>query len=333
MIRRTLIAFAAVCCLTGTVFSRAQAETVDIRIARQFGLNYLPLMVMERERLVEKHAAALGIPDVKVTWLQFGGSNSMNDALISEGLDFAAGGVAPVIKIWDRTRAGIGVRGVAALGTMPIYLNTRNPAVRTVADFTDKDKIALPAVRVSIQAILLQMAALKALGNRTALDRLTVSMKHPDAMAALLSGRTEITAHFANPPYQELELKTPGVHRVLSSFDVMGPSSLNCVYTTKKVHDGKPRVYKAVLDALTEAVTFINADKHRAAKIYAEMTKSHVDDGAIERILNDPNFTVTIVPQGIQKYADFMYSAQEIKSKPGVWKDVFFPEMNDEPGS
>ncbi|MBN9603992.1 MAG: ABC transporter substrate-binding protein [Afipia felis] len=317
---------------TATAFlpsSPARAEVGEVRLAQQFGINYLPLTIMRTENLIEKHAAALGLGKIKVTWLKFGGSNSINDALLSGQLDFGSGGVAPLLTVWDKTKGIFDVRGVAALGSMPFYLNSSNPNVKTLADFTSKDKIALPAVEVSIQAVVLQMAAAKAFGmaNYKKLDRLTVGMKHPDAMAALLSG-TEVTAHFANSPFQEQELQNPAVHRVLSSYEVLGePTTLNSVYATKKFHDNNPKTYQAVLNALKEAMQFINADKARAAKIYVESEKSKLSAEFVQKILEDPDFIVTSEPKGIMKYAEFMHAAKKMKNLPKSAKDIYFPEL------
>mgnify|MGYP001058375346 CR=1 FL=1 len=317
---------------TATAFlpsSPARAEVGEVRLAQQFGINYLPLTIMRTENLIEKHAAALGLGKIKVTWLKFGGSNSINDALLSGQLDFGSGGVAPLLTVWDKTKGIFDVRGVAALGSMPFYLNSSNPNVKTLADFTSKDKIALPAVEVSIQAVVLQMAAAKAFGmaNYKKLDRLTVGMKHPDAMAALLSG-TEVTAHFANSPFQEQELQNPAVHRVLSSYEVLGePTTLNSVYATKKFHDNNPKAYQAVLNALKEAMQFINADKARAAKIYVESEKSKLSAEFVQKILEDPDFIVTSEPKGIMKYAEFMHAAKKMKNLPKSAKDIYFPEL------
>lgn len=313
----------------------AIAEPGEIRIAQQFGLNYLPLLVMKKERLVEKHAQALGLGDIKVTWAQFGSGAAMNDALLSDNLDFASGGVGPLLKIWDKARGRYDVKGVASLGSMPLYLTTRNPKVRTIRDFTADDRIALPAVKVSIQAIVLQMAAANAFGARQydKLDSITVSMKHPDALAALLSGKTEVSAHFGNSPFQERELLATGVHKVLSSYDVLGPSTLNSLYTTAKFHDANPRAYRAVLDALLEAVNTINADKKAAARTYVEEEHSKLKPAFVEKILEDPDFVVTGVPQGIMKYAQFMHATKSIDHLPKSWKDVYFPEIHKEPGS
>ncbi|HEX2113833.1 MAG TPA: ABC transporter substrate-binding protein, partial [Alphaproteobacteria bacterium] len=172
----------------------AAQETKELRIAKQFGISYLPITVLEERKLIEKHVKAAGLGDIKIEWSRLSAGAPMNDALISGSLDLAAGGVGPLVTIWARTKGNLNVKGVSAINSMPLYLNTINPAVKTIADFTDKDRIALPAVKVSIQAVTLQMAAEKLLGKHDALDRLTVSMSHPDGMAAMMSGKSEITA-------------------------------------------------------------------------------------------------------------------------------------------
>ena len=146
-------------------------------------------------------------------------------------------------------------------------------------------------------------------------------------MAALLSG-TEVTAHFANSPFQEQELQNPAVHRVLSSYEVLGePTTLNSVYATKKFHDNNPKAYQAVLNALKEAMQFINADKARAAKIYVESEKSKLSAEFVQKILEDPDFIVTSEPKGIMKYAEFMHAAKKMKNLPKSAKDIYFPEL------
>ncbi len=313
----------------------ARAETREIRIAQQFGVNYLPLTVMKKMRLVEKQAQSAGLGAVTVSWAQFGSGSAMNDALLAGNLDFASGGVGPLLKIWDKSKGQFDVKGVASLGSMPMYLNTINPKIRTVADFTAKDKIALPAAKVSIQAIVLEMAAAKAFGDAhfDKLDGFTVSMKHPDAMAALLTRTTEITAHFANSPFQEQELQAAGVHKVLSSYDVLGRSTLNSLYATARFHDTNPKTYRAVLAALKEAIDIINRDKKAAARLYVEEEHSKLSADFVEKILAQPDFVVTSTPEGVMKYADFMYRVKAIHNRPASWKDCYFPEIHGESGS
>src|SRR5215831_19151496 len=162
----------------------AAAQAPEIRFARQFSMGYLQFNVMEKNRLIEKHARAAGIPDVKVTWATFNSPAAMNDALLSGSVDIVSGGVPGLLTIWSRTQGTANaVKGIAAFTSQPILLNSRNPNIRGIADFTDQDKIALPAVKVSIQAIILQMAAAKAWGraNFAKLDPITVGMSPPDA--------------------------------------------------------------------------------------------------------------------------------------------------------
>src|SRR5262245_7556840 len=151
--RRTVFAVAL---LPGALMCQPRltlAEVSEISVAQQFGVAYLPLMVMRRERLIEKQAERAGAAPLKVTWKTFGSGADMNVALISRTLDFASGGVAPVLQVWDRTKSNLAIKGVGALGSLPLYLNTINAKIRTIKDFTSGDRIALPAVKVSIQAL------------------------------------------------------------------------------------------------------------------------------------------------------------------------------------
>ena len=315
--------------------AQARAEVKEVRIAQQFGVAYLPLMVMKNGRLLERQADRLGVGPLKVTWNTFGSGADMNTALLAGTLDFASGGVGPVLQVWGRTQGNLNIKGVAALGSLPLYLNTINPAVKSLRDLGDKDRIALPAVKVSIQAVLLQMAAAQAFGDASfnALDRLTVSMSHPQATAALLSG-TEITAHFTNSPFQEQQLQDPRVRRLLSSYDILGgPSTLNSVYATAKFRDENPKVYAAMVAALREAMDLINRDKQAAARVYIEEEKSKLSPDFVYKLISNPQFNFTIAPQGFMKFAEFMQKTEALKVKPSSWKDVFFPEVHGENGS
>ena len=316
--------------------TRAAAEDKEIKIARQYGISYLPLMVMEKFKLIEKHAKASGLGDVTVEWKTLAGGADMNEALLSKSIDFVSGGVAPMIKIWAKTKGNYDVKALCAINSMPLYLNTTNPKVKTIKDFTDQDRIALPAVKVSIQAVTLQMAAAKAFGdaNYQKLDHLTVTMSHPDGTAALLSGKSEITGHFSGPPFQYSQLKDPRVHTVLNSYDVLGgPATFNLVWTTSEYRNSNPKTYNAVVAAIEEAINFINKDKRAAAQIYVEMSKSKQSVDEFLKMLNDPLIQYTITPLNTMKYADFMYKVGSIKVKPSNWKDMFFPNVQTLPGS
>ena len=313
----------------------ANAEANTARIAKQFGLGYLPLTMMEELKLFEKHAKDVGI-DLKVEWLRFSAGSGMNDALLSGNLDFASGGVGPMLTIWGKTQNNLKVKGVAALNAMPLYLVTTNPNVKSIKDFTEKDKIALPGVKTSIQAITLQMAAEQAFGpgQSTKLDSFTISMSHPDALANMLGGQSEINAHFGSAPFQDQELADPRVHKVLDSFDVLGgPHTFNSVWATDKFVEANQKLMKAFLDALEESESKIKADPAGAAAIWVKAENSKISVADAEKIIRDPKNEWTTTPKKILAYLDSMNRAGLVTVKTSNWKDVYFSGIHGANGS
>src|ERR1039457_4803999 len=156
----------------------AHAEQSEITIAQQYGVAFLPLMLMERDKLVEKHAKAAWLGDVTTSWVKVAGPSVMNDGVVSGAIQFIAVGAPSLITLWEKTRDSVGVKGVCAMTTYPLYLNVRNPAIKSIRDFSDKDRIVVPSVKVSTQAIMLQMAAAKEFGdaNYARLDPWTVGL-------------------------------------------------------------------------------------------------------------------------------------------------------------
>ncbi|MCL4801545.1 MAG: ABC transporter substrate-binding protein [Burkholderiales bacterium] len=327
---------AAACLVLGLGAGAARAEVSEVRIAEQFGIGYLPLQMMRDKALLEKHAKRLGLGEVKVSWSRFASGAAMNDALLSGNLDFASGGVGPLLTIWDKTKGNLDVKGVAAINSMPLYLVTRNPKVKSIRDLTEQDKIALPAVKVSIQARTLQMAAEKEFGagKHEMLDKLTVSMRHPDGVAAMLSGQGEITGHLTSPPFQQQLLQDPNMRRILSSYDVLGgKSTFNTIWATSKFRSENPKTYQAFVAALRESMEMINADKSAASDVFIRTTKSKLDPEFVRKIVLDDENEFTTTPRNTTKYAEFMHRVGALKNKPASWKDYFFPEIHDLPGS
>ncbi len=307
----------------------ARAEVSEIAIAQQYGVSFLPLMVMERQGLIEKRAAEAGLSGLKVDWTKVAGPSVMNDGLISGALHFAAQGAPSLITLWDKTRGAI--KGVSAMTTYPLYLVSRNPKVKTVKDFSDADKIAVPSVKISTQAIMLQMAAAKAFGEKeyAKLDPLTVSLAHPDAVLAITNNTAGVNAHFASSPFYEQEMKLPDAHVVTTNYEILGgPATAVLITASGKFRDANPKVYKAFFDALREAIDIINADKRSAAALYLEMAndrKSTLDE--IVQIISDKDYAFTLKPQKVFATAAFMAKIGSIKQTPKSVEDLFFAEI------
>jgi NitT/TauT family transport system substrate-binding protein len=260
----------------------------------------------------------------------------MNDALLSGSVELVSGGVPGLVTLWAKT-AGTAraVRGISGLSVQPFLLNTRNPKIKTIADFTDQDRIAMPAVKVSVQAVTLQMAAAQRFGadQYARLDPLTISLSPVDATLGLLSGRGDFDSAFSVPPFQNEQLKDPKIHTVLSSFDVLGPHSFTALWTSTRFHDENPKLYAAVLAALQEATAFVNRDKRAAAGFWLANAKSKMTLDEVYAIIAAPQVEWTLVPKSVTTYAAFMHKVGSIKRAPEDWKALFFPEIYEFGGS
>ena len=333
IIRKTAAVLAGLGLLAGSLAARAEGQ---IRIAEQFGVVYLLLNVAQDQKLIEKHAKAAGI-DAKVEWVKLSGGSAVNDALLSGNIEIAGAGVGPLLTIWDRTKGRQNVKGVASLGNFPYYLVSNNPAVKSIADFTDKDRIALPAVGVSVQSRVLQLASAKLWGDKdfARLDKISVALPHPDAAAAIIKGGTEISGHFGNPPFQEQELAgNPQAHIVLDSYQVLGgPASATVLYATEKFRAENPKTYQAFIDALNDAAQFVAANPEKAADIYIKVSNARIDRDLLVRIIKNPAVQFKTTPQNTYPLAEFMHRVGAIKNKPASVKDYFFDDAQNAAGN
>lgn len=316
--------------------SGAKAETNQLRISYGYSTGYLPLMVMRDQRLIEKHAANAGLGDVAVSWQIVDGGNNTNDAMLAGALDIAGLGIPGYCVLRDRTRGRKQeVIGVTALNTGAQWLNTIEPRIKTLADYTPKDRIAMPGIKTSFAAIALQMCVAKQFGidNYAKLDPLTVGIPHPDAYAAMMSGKTEITSHFASAPFSYMELKNPAVHRVLSTGEVFGPMSILMTMTQRQFAEANPGLVRAFLDAQEEANGFIKANPDGAAAAYTRVSGTKTPAAEVLRILADPENGFNVAPTASLAYARFLADIGTIKERPAAWTELFLPVLKDRSGS
>jgi NitT/TauT family transport system substrate-binding protein len=306
----------------------ASAETSELRIPLGAGgFGFLPLHMMKKYQLIEKKAAESGLK-LTVNWANIGGPSVMNDALLSGSADFISAGPPSFLILWDRTKGNANVKGVAAMSTMPMYLNTRAEHLKTLDDIKDGDKIAVTAVKVSIPAIIMQMYARQKYGAAETFkfDKYTVSMRHPDGVVAMLSGNQQITAHYTSPPFHHREARESAIRTIQTTNDVMGgPQTFTMISTTTKFHDQNPKAYAAFVAALKEAFDMIRSDKKAAAQVLLDSMggKGWTVDQLVE-ILNDPKIYYTTKPEGVMKYATFMHGIGTLKNQPASINELFF---------
>jgi NitT/TauT family transport system substrate-binding protein len=307
----------------------AFAEVTEVQVAQQYGVSFLPLMVMEREKLVEKHAMSAGLSGMRVSWAKLAGPSVINDGLISGSVQFAATGAPSLITLWDKTNGA--VKAVSAMTTYPLYLVTRNPDVKSIKDFTEKDKIAIPSVKVSTQAIVLQMAAARIWGQDqyARLDSLTIGLSHPDAMLALMSGTSGVNAHFSTSPFYEQEVKIPGVKTITTSYEILGGRASALVITaTSRFREANPKTYRAFFEGLAERSRRSARTKRGGGRSIeqAQDRKNTMVD--ILRVIENPDYAYTLRPEKVFQTALFMNQIGTIKKRPASLRELFFPEAH-----
>lgn len=314
----------------------ARAEARELRISHGYSTGYLPLMVMRDQSLIEKHAARLGLGTPQVSWQITDGGNNINDAMLAGSLDIAATGIPGFLVLRDRT---LGKRqelvGISSLSFGALWLNTINPRLRSLADYGPGDRIAVPGIKTSFAAVVLQMAVAKQFGieNYARLDSLTVGMPHPDAYAAMMSGRTEITSHLASPPFSYQEVKNPAVFRVMNTAETVGKLSILMVMTQRYFAAANPGLMAAFVAAQDEANAFIAAQPEAAAAAYGRVARLNVPHDQLMEVLQGGEEGFSTVPNGSLTYATFLAQGGIVKSRVGSWQELFLSNLHDRAGS
>lgn len=236
-----------------------QQEPPSIGIAEQYGIAYAPLTIMKEKGFLEQE-----LPDVAIRWQQFGGPTAIRESMLNGDVDFGFMGVAPVLIGIDN---GMEWKYAAGISSNEVAIVTSRPEIKTLADFTEEDRIAILSPGCT-QHILLCMLAEQQLGDPMALDGQLVSMSHPDALQALVSG-TEITAHVATPPYLQQELEA-GMSVMATGEEIMGRpfTFISCVAMTQFYEEHR-ELYDGFIRALERSIEYLNQNMEECVRILA----------------------------------------------------------------
>src|SRR5215831_6619828 len=257
--------------------ARAQAP-LKVTFVQQRGLLYTPVVIMVTGGVLQKEATKLGLGKVEATAATLSGPGPVVDAILSGAADYGTVALPSLLNLWEKTRGSANeVKAVGTVSNGAMTLYTINPAVKSIADFTEKDRIAVPTVRISFNSMMLQMACEKIWNEPHRLDHLTVGLGHPDAVTALSAGyeKASITAHIAVQPYTARGLKIPGAHIITDSREVFGgPLTQITLIATKQTKEKNPTLFKAVANALDASIKVANADKKAAAVLWKNAQKA-----------------------------------------------------------
>ena len=321
--------------LAAPAIVRAQAP-LQVKFAQQRGLLYLPVDEMVTGGILQKEATKLGLGTVEATAATLSGPGPVVDAILSGAADYGTVALPSLLNLWEKTHGTANeVKAVGTVSNGAMTLYTINPNVKSIADFTEKDRIAVPTVRISFNSMMLQMACEKLWNDPHRLDHLTVGLGHPDAVIALSAGyeKATITAHIAVQPFTARGLKIPGAHIIADSREVFGgPLTQITLIASKQTKERNPTLFKAVANALNESIKVANADKKAAAVLWknAQKASESVDD--LVALLDDPGFEFTTQPHRIAFFAAFLNRIGTMKTKLGDWKELFWETAHDQPG-
>lgn len=345
MLRRSALVkrMAAFAVLAATFFGlgppAALAQTKELKIGVQYGLGYLPLYVARDAGLFEKHMKAQGLEPVPVRIVNFTGGPQIQDGLLSQTLDIGAGGVTVLLITRDKTR-GAGdqeMRGLTSLSSVPYDLWTVDAKLKSLRDLDpQKNKIGLPAVKVSVPAIFLQMASeqINGVGKHAAWDPMTVSLAQPDGVISLMAGGSTVDSYLFAPPFSQQMREKPNVHKVWSSNELFGsPITALATWTTARFHRENPKQGVAFVAAIRDAIELIRTDRAKAAAIYVKAEPSKLPAEYFAKVLEDPDVRFTLAPENSIKIAEYLVRIGTLKQKPSDWKDTFFPELHAENGN
>lgn len=321
--------------LAAPTVGRAQAP-IKVTFVQQRGLLYLPVDLMVTGGILQQEATKLGLGKIEATATALSGPGPVLDAILSGAADYGTAALPSLLTLWEKTRGTANeVKAVGTVSNGAMTLYTINPNVKTIADFTETDRIAVPTVRLSFNSMMLQMTAEELWKDPHRLDHLTVALGHPDAVTALSAGygKASITAHIAVQPFTDRGLKLPGAHVITDSRKVFGgPLTQITLLATKQTKDKNPTLFKAVANALEQSIKVANADKRAAAVLWKEAQKApdNVDDLVTQ--LNDPGFEFTSQPHRIAFFAAFLNRIGTMKAKVGDWKELFWETAHNQSG-
>jgi NitT/TauT family transport system substrate-binding protein len=321
--------------LAAPAIVNAQAP-LQVKFAQQRGLLYLPVDEMVSGGVLQQEATKLGLGKVDATATTLSGPGPVVDAILSGAADYGTVALPSLLNLWEKTHGTANeVKAVGTVSNGAMTLYTINPNIKSIADFTEKDRIAVPTVRISFNSMMLQMAAEKLWNDPHRLDHLTVGLGHPDAVTALSAGydKATITAHIAVQPFTARGLKLPGAHVITDSREVFGgPLTQITLIATKQTKEKNPTLFKAVANALNESIKVANADKKAAAVLWKNAQKASDNLDELVALLDDPGFEFTTQPHRIAFFAAFLNRIGTMKTKLGDWKELFWETAHNQPG-
>lgn len=279
-----------------------QKEEKKLVIAEQFGLAYAPIQIMKEKGFLDEK-----LEGYEIEWVKLGNTAAIREAMLADKLDVGFIGIPPFLIGYDNNMEwGI----FSGLSSSPLGLVSSDSNIKSLSDIKSTDRIALPQPG-SIQHILLSMAAESEFNEADKFDEQLVTMKHPDGMAALLSG-SEVNLHFTSPPYLFEELKYDSNSLVVGGEKCFGEEFTFIVGITSKEIKKNEALYNDLKKALVESIDFINNNREESVAILSKYY-DYDNDTLIDYLYNQ-NIKYSTEVKGLNKFIEFMNNNGYLKN-------------------
>lgn len=297
--------------------NKVQKKTKELVIAEQYGLAYAPVQLLKELKIMENSA-----PQLKIEWKQLSNTAAIRESMLAGKVDLAFMAVPPFLIAQNK---GMDWKIISGLSESPLGLMVNRDDINSLADFKADDKIALPQPG-SVQHILLSMAAAEEFNDSQYFDQQLLTMRHPDAMNALLAGR-DTAAHFASPPYLFLESREEGIREIMSGREAFGGEFTFIVgVCISDFYQEQPQKYQLFKTSLNKALQKLNNEKAAAAEILAD--NYDLEFAEIKEYLSWPGLKYGTKVKGLERFIGFMRSEGYLTEKDYQLSDlVFEPEL------
>jgi NitT/TauT family transport system substrate-binding protein len=313
-------ALAVAGCGSGAASGGGKSDTITI--AYQPGIGYAPLLIMKQQKALEK-----ALPGKKIVYKRLDSGSAIRDGMLSGDINVGAGGLGPFIVGWDK---GVDWKVLTSLDDMDLWLMAKNPKYKTLADFKDGGKIAMPAPD-SIQAVVLRKGAQEELGDAKALDKNIVSLGHPDGLQALVSG--QLAGHLTSPPF-EFDEQDKGARIVLSSYKAFGgPHTFNSIFMRQGFYDDNKDVADAIFKSIEAGITMLREDPDQAAELLSQESGGQNSKAQFKGYITHEGVEYTNTPHGVVKFARFMKEIGLTDKAPENVDELTFEQLHGMSGA
>lgn len=296
------------------------SESVTLNIAYQYGLAYAPVIIVQKQELIEKAYKEATGKEVTVVWNQMSSGADINTGISSGGLDVGFMGVAPAIT---GVTKGVGYKIFTNLSGQEHGMMSNDEGITSFDDLIGSDcQIALVNIG-SIQHIILAMALENAGQDPHALDSNIVAMKHPDGMTALETGN--VSCHLTSSPYIFKEQEEEGLYEIKDISDAWGVEDSFIVgVASEKLYNENRELYQALCKAIDDAIDYINENMEEAAEITCEFDGNSMED----EIVYMQRGKYTTETSRVFDLAAFMARAGFIDEAPASYSDLVYDNVS-----